>query len=161
MSDKTNLPQDPWMDEPDEKQGEYKGYTWVIKRNKLLGNLCGYVIVTDLHPLYEIAQQKNKDNNDRWYPDFDVHGGITFAQMFSNPEGEKLYIIGFDCAHFNDFWPAMPDRYKDALKKLTEEYLTPDHPLQLPPVEYRDMAYVQKECEKLIDQLIEQEKGTE
>lgn len=65
---------------------------------------------------------------------FDVHGGVTFADFMETPEhkfdphidpnGEELWYIGFDCAHYND-----------------EEHLG------------RSLEYVVKHCESLARQI--------
>ena len=54
---------------------------------------CGYAIVTKNQPLFE------KDYNDSDFPDFDVHGGVTFTGRFNDLQTE-IWHIGFDCNHF-------------------------------------------------------------
>jgi acetyltransferase-like isoleucine patch superfamily enzyme len=80
------------------KEGDYKSwvyqakngtrYNCVIKRNKALGSLCGYVEI-------------DKDNKLHGTPyldlNFEVHGGITYGDTTGD-----CSIFGFDCAHFGD-----------------------------------------------------------
>lgn len=58
-----------------------------------------------------------------------VHGGLTYGAEAEAPF--RGYWIGFDCAHSGDFSPKIGIRGT-----------------------YRDIDYVQAECERLIDQLI-------
>lgn len=121
----------------------YKGYMYFIKhiyrdkeydnifREMLEGALMstnwynGYVILPDYHELV-----------DKFYGDFEkdydleVHGGITFSDYLSkimdleNMDLEDGYVLGFDCNHVGD-------NPKDC-----------------------NQEYVENECKKLIDQLI-------
>lgn len=69
--DKSEWPHGPWMSEPDKKQwqDEETGLPCLIVRNHF-GALCGYVGVSESHPLY------GKDYD---APDVEVHGCLTFA----------------------------------------------------------------------------------
>ena len=99
------------------------------------GALCGYVRITNSHPLYGVGYSTPICGVSGCYehsPDglFEVHGGITFS-------GERrgtTWWFGFDCGHAGDLIPAL-NRYG-----LTEGV-------------YRDEAYVTDECEKLASQL--------
>ena len=66
-------------------------YKCIIKRNKHIKNLCGYVVLTKDNKFY------GKDYDD--IP-VQVHGGLTFS---SEVNGE--WLIGFDCAHHGDITP--------------------------------------------------------
>jgi hypothetical protein len=77
--------------------------------------LCGYVGVTEGHPWF---------GRHKYEIDAEVHGGVTFAlaserhreQSSSTchqpDEGEpdKVWWVGFDCAHSLDLLPSQPNR---------------------------------------------------
>lgn len=111
--------------EPNEKRWEAYGLPCYIRRNKSLGFLCGYVGVKEDHPLF--GQHPHN---------LDVHGGITFAGKFDEPD---IHWIGFDCGHAGDLIPAM-DKLLPGLRM--EEV-------------YRNMNYVTEETENLAKQLSE------
>jgi hypothetical protein len=120
-------------------EGDYKSwvyqakngtqYNCVIKRNKALGSLCGYVEI-------------DKDNKLHGTPyldlNFEVHGGITYGDTTGD-----CSIFGFDCAHYGDM-----TFFKGA--DLSDYPVIGDH-----VGIYRDMDYVTKECEKLAEQFSE------
>ena len=93
-----------------------------ILRNTMLA-LCGYITLTPDNTLYGIG-----------YDDLDLHahGGLTY-----NSYDEDNWIIGFDCAHYQDLCPyyILKDDY-DFGQRGT----------------YRDMKYVKSECENLAEQ---------
>lgn len=111
--DKKDWGPGPWQEEPDKVQ-------WIDKATDLdclivrgpSGSLCGYVGVTEGHPLFETAY-----NDDRFY-DLDVHGGVTFTDLCQENEKEHgvchvpgpgrtdhVWWIGFDCSHSWDHSP--------------------------------------------------------
>lgn len=140
-----------WDVEPNILVGDSHGYIMVIQRSPQFKHLCGYVGVPIGHPA-----NQGEDN----YPDYNVHGGITWASE-ENPvqclylggdEGESdvdkvaaiaegVFWLGFDCCHGCDFVPGhldfMPVR------------------LMIGADKYRNLAYVQAECESLAKQLFE------
>lgn len=82
-----------------------KEITWLPGSETGWGN--GYVCIPSDHPLYGL----DYDQIHTLMPDLDVHGGLTFASKSEEckdwvelPEGtkENHWIIGFDCAHYND-----------------------------------------------------------
>lgn len=110
----------------------FTGYPCML-RSTVLGHLCGYVRVPHDHPWYR-----------RYYTGLverriDVHGGVTFAgtPLRLNGGGLRGHWFGFDCAHLNDFVPAL-----DLVPKK--------RPFQ--PV-YRDADYVAAECVRMAYQL--------
>lgn len=138
LLDKSEWSRGQWQAEPDKMQftDETTGLPCLIVRNTT-GALCGYVGVSEGHPLYA----KHYDE-----AGVRVHGGLTFADFCSgNPEehsichvpgdGEpdKVWWLGFDCAHLGDFIPRLDHRG--------------DHG------EYRNIEYVKSECRFLAGQL--------
>lgn len=83
----------PWQSEPDLVEFEHAGFKCFLKRTMHLGAWCGYVAVPPGHPW---EGQRYDD------VEADVHGGLTFSAA-----QEGLWWLGFDCAHLNDFMPAV------------------------------------------------------
>lgn len=142
--DKSDWPDGPWKDEPDKRQwlDEATGLPCLIVRGPM-GALCGYVGVSRGHPAY---------NKDYGAIEADVHGGLTFSGFCSkgpeetsichvveDGEDDKVFWLGFDCAHLSD---AMP-RMESSLGLQYSAY----------PRAYRDFAYVEGECKHLARQL--------
>jgi hypothetical protein len=155
-----------WVDEPDTLKFEYKGYTCLISRMGIRepyakeihifgGYLCGYVVMTDKHPLF------GKFNDELIY-ELDCHGGVTF-----NEKGESApHLIGFDCAHSGDIVPSpeklykndpsfvdMRTRLEEMLKKLNLDSC------RIFNKSYRNINFCIGECKGLVDQLIVLEKN--
>jgi hypothetical protein len=152
-----------WRNEPNELEFEYKGYKCLILRGPV-GALNGYVFIPDGHKLY------GKLYNDQMNENFDVHGGLTYS---GNLKGQDKWAIGFDCAHLGDIAPLSLDRewfYKDKLDKATDEEKDKASQIfdaleilyKIYPTScntnidtYKNIDFVKKECEKLVDQLVE------
>jgi hypothetical protein len=153
----------PWEGEPDKAQwiDDVTGLDCLIVRNRM-GALCGYVGVPPEHPWHgrgynECLMQCGQDWCDH-RPEgvLQVHGGITFAEgcdprEHSDTEPRICHIpeqgrpddvwwFGFDCAHAGDFIPAFMDNPVWRVLKHDDD-------------DYRNMAYVQRECGDLADQL--------
>jgi hypothetical protein len=101
---------------PDSLTFTYKGYECIIERNMIHGyHLCGYIfgdLPKDLTLINEY-----------------IHGGITKKNP-SIPE-----MIGFDCAHFTD-------------------YFISDLEADFENVTYKNLTYLQINCEETIEQII-------
>lgn len=135
----------PWHDEPDKVQWVDKatGYAALAVRNHF-GAWCGYVGIPEGHPLY------GRDYDD--VDNVDVHGGLTYAAPCQEeaveghgichiPEPghpDNVWWLGFDCGHAFDYQPRWP---------------VLDMPHLHDGEVYRDLAYVQEECERLAAQL--------
>lgn len=143
--DKSDWEPGPWQQEPDKKQwtDEATGLPCLIVRNRI-GALCGYVGVPEGHRYYGEDYEK---------PDVEVHGGLTFSD-FCQPtedeskgichkpdhgEPEKVWWLGFDCAHCGDYY--------DLNSPLRHKYP------KSPDDRYRDFAYVESECRSLAKQI--------
>lgn len=101
-------------------------------RHPSLGHWCGYVAVPAGHPLHG----KDYDAAHRECDTIDVHGGLTYARdhvPFAPSDG--AWWFGFDCAHVGDIVPAIKLRFDDDV--------------------YRDLAFVEGECESLAKHLSE------
>lgn len=122
--DKSAWPRVAWDSEPDKMQwtDEATGLPCLIVR-AWHGALCGYV---------GVASGRDFER-DYGRVDVCVHGGLTFAD-FCRPgedahsichipgpgEPERVWWLGFDCAHLNDYspgsirdWPFGEETYKD------------------------------------------------
>ncbi len=133
MREKLTLLEDdrPWDNEPDSEEwvDEATGYGCMIKRNKMMMHLCGYVSVPNTPP-FEAASY-----NDDPFSNIEVHGGLTFADVMNDRR-----VFGFDCGHMSDLSPG---------------FLTLSHTdrLILNDAVYRDWAYVKTEVMSLAHQL--------
>ncbi len=144
--DKSSWGDGPWQDEPDKKQWQdvKTGYPCLIVRGHS-GALCGYVGVTDGHPLF----QKDYDQ-----PSISVHGGLTFGGFCQSGETESkgichkpgpgepdhVWWFGFDCAHSGDETPYIRSLFLN--KYFPYEHTT-----------YKDLKYVENEVRNLAAQL--------
>ena len=166
-----------------EKEFEYKGMKCVVTFQKH-GHRCGYVGVPKGHPLYgkdysDYLDIKKEDMGDKEISGifplfsallddderirieayFNCHGGITYSGGGCNssyPIPSDLWWFGFDCAHCDDgkdFILAMKlfPEYSEqiAMTRRIEEGYSNDY------VIIRELNYVEDECKKLADQLIE------
>lgn len=99
--------------------------------------MCGFI---QLKPIDEITLENNLINK------LDCHGGITYKGnlnlLFNN---SKDNYIGFDCSHVGDKNPFIDAMLPDWVVNEDEVW--------------RDEAYVEENCQHLIDQLIELKKG--
>ena len=135
--DRTNWPPGPWDGEPDRLEWRHAGLPCLMVRNHH-GAWCGYAAVPPGHPCFE---------RDIWSADLDVHGSLTYAGHCSGdichvpPPGEpdRVWWLGFDCAHAWDLTPRW-------LAMGIDEFLAPH-------AAYRDLAYVQGEVNRLAEQL--------
>lgn len=103
----------------------YCGWKCYISEIDWSGHLCGYVRIPIAHKLH------GKDYCDKDFPDFNVHGGITY----SGPDDDMIgWVIGFDCAHHGDLLPRAPSNF-------------PRNGV------FRDKEFVTAELKKLVDQI--------
>lgn len=136
----TDTSKDKWDYEPDFVDLEIKDYHLVIFRNSATGALNGYVGVTRNHPYFAVEYDTKRAGS------IEVHGGLTFSGKGHLKECKKKYwYFGFDTSHFLDLAP-----YQERLYKSLREQMK--FPFQN---KYRDIQYVSKEIEKLLDQLID------
>lgn len=143
----------PWDDEPDSAVlGVSSGLHCFVIRNGML-TLCGYVAVPPGHP----AHGKDVDE-----VDVTVHGGLTFA---GNAAGcalgetvidamlSKHWVLGFDCAHYDDVLPVMLElRARPGWITGSQE-----QPSGWPKPKYRTLGWVAAETKKLAEQLARME----
>lgn len=143
--DRAGWPSGPWDDEPDrvEWSDQETGLACLALRHPAWGNWCGYVAVPPGHPWH---------GQPREVPDVIVHGGLTYAAPCTDddqPEVEQIcchvsapggpddvWWFGFDCIHGHDLVP-----FTMGLPPLFHRQI------------YRDLAFVQLECEVLAAQL--------
>lgn len=126
----------PWDDEDDVYLWSAYGTLCGINRHIYLGHLCGYSIIPRGHPLYGATGLSHHPLNDSkecpW-------GGITFVNtgrlldLDCLPSNQR--IVGFDCAHCDDFCPGYPHHLISDLGGCGQVY--------------RDFHFVKNECEKL------------
>ena len=144
--DKSGWGSGPWQDEPDKLQwtDEATGLPCLVVRQEM-GGLCGYVGVPEGHPWHG----RNYDDCMADGGSVRVHGGLTFANHCQPDENEsrgichvpgpgepdKVWWLGFDCAHYMDMLPGAPKEFKMFRRG-----------------KYRTLEYVQTECRNLAAQ---------
>ena len=147
--DRSGWDSGPWDGEPDKVQfvDEATKLPCLAVRNHS-GAWCGYVGVPPSHKDF------GKGYSD---VDYDVHGGLTFADKCQPTtdeshgichvpapgEPDHVWWFGFDCNHCDDFAPSMHFR----LKAL-------GHDFRIPGEKYRTLGYVKAQCAKLAAQLV-------
>ena len=137
--DKTKWIDGPWTNEADRVEFvTAAGLPAIVKRSAATGALCGYV---GAKPAKRKAYALK------------VHGGITYEAPCNHDcgvchvpapgEPEDLTWFGFDCAHAFDATPVLSTMSAEAGIELQDASAV-----------YRDVAYVQAECERLAAQLM-------
>ena len=108
-----------------------------------MGHRCGYVGVPLAHPHH------GRDYGDSGLYDIDVHGGLTFSseEIGKFPVESDLHWFGFDCAHYMDAKDTsiMDEKYLEIHEKYPR--------LNFEGSVVRDLAFCERECEKLAKQL--------
>lgn len=148
--DKSAWGDGPWQKEPDKVQwvDQKTGLDCLLHRSPL-GAWCGYVGVAEGHPAF--GQKYDR-------VDVEVHGGLTYSSFCQEVEHEsrgvchiplpgrpeKVWWLGFDCAHYGDFCPVY-DGKSSKDRGLPESYYSQKT--------YRDRSYARKETQKLARQL--------
>ena len=85
-----------------EQTGEYKGIRWIAQR-PYSTYWCGYIEVNNEYDVINL--------------DDVAHGTITGGCSTNNPTPGRCFI-GFDCAHYNDYNPPLPEIKKLSIKLL-------------------------------------------
>jgi len=140
-----------WQDEPDKVQWEDAATCRPCLAVRTdLGHLCGYVGVAEHHPAFG-----------RGYDSVaaDVHGGLTFSgfcveddkehgicHVPADGESDRVWWLGFDCAHGGDASPGREARYR-AMGMAPQSFEWHAGAV------YRTLAYVKSECASLARQL--------
>ncbi len=159
----------PWIDEPDQVEFEYKGYSCSVERHISVDKESLSFLVSQ----FKDIKQKFPDNPltkylplglghlcgyiripkghpwegvDRDSIDASVHGGLTYGER-----REDRYCIGFDCAHSGDTVPAMAacenfGEFKNLKQRFPNSSLWNNS--------YKTVQYVINECKDLVDQAI-------
>lgn len=93
---KTVLDKRPWEGEPNYIRFKTThGYWAEVKRHPVLYHLCGYLHVPNSHPVYDWNDEKIEHV-------LSAYGGITYTKRT-----EGKLVLGFDCAHADDFVPGV------------------------------------------------------
>ena len=116
------------------------------------GHRCGYVRVPDR--LFDIFMDKGLCAEEALEYAFDVHGGITFSTYVQSADSrfpQFGYWIGFDCAHAEDGkdLDAVAKHFgKERAEEIRKYYTYPN-------THTWTTEEVEKECERLADQILE------
>lgn len=156
---KTMWGEGPWQNEPDRLEFRLRGYPCLLQRNVWVsGAWCGYVAVPPKHPYYR--KPYNKLNHVL------VHGGLTYADhcqegghichIPKQGESDKVWWLGFDCAHSDDFSPRSGAFLSRMSRQIAEETGVKDLAFlshySCPWETYKDVTYVVKQVLKLVRQ---------
>lgn len=154
---------EPWI--AVEGGGKYKEYEYLIVLNQN-AHRCGYVAIPPNHPANDVGTRINTYTEDEEFNydelDIDCHGGLTFG---GNHHGLKELLsvpctdnwIGFDCGHCYDHCDsdAFIKYYGEEKAKEKESFFN------VSMIEIggsvKSFEYVERECKKIINQLIEKE----
>ncbi len=129
--DKSSFPRGEWHGEHDRVEWRHNDLPCLMLRNPRSGVWCGYVGLSDGHPLH------GKDFGDDACDALEAPGGITYSEECAGNichnahpgEPEHVWWLGFDCNHAWDVEPRDPVRYwndssykrEDWVKARTEE----------------------------------------
>lgn len=151
--DKSDWERGAWDNEPDKVQwpDPATGLPCLAVRSPHTGSWCGYVGVEEGHRYFGV------DYND---VDIDCHGGPTFSAFCSGKEhgichlpapgeADKVWWLGFDCAHAFDLMPNIAAKMKHLAIEDKFTFMNWDT--------YRNLAYVQAECARIAQQLIKKD----
>ncbi|HEY3525438.1 MAG TPA: hypothetical protein VGK47_04515 [Nitrososphaeraceae archaeon] len=159
----------PWKSEPDKiywKDAE-TGYDCLAVRNPQYGHWCGYVGIKEGHPAYGKHHEEVDDN-------ISVHGGITFGDFYQEEDKEhgichlvsdddkddKVYWLGFDCAHGFDILPKYEDYLRSLVSSVKTTYtckITEFEKAVYDRISYKDLEFVKNEILSLARKLKEME----
>lgn len=164
--DKSTWGPGPWQEEPDKVQwqDEPTGLACLAVRHPQYGHWCGYVGVPESHPAFGLGYEEVEhiaptQPEDNWLG-FDVHGGLTFADLCQDDpdakehgichipapgEPDRVWWLGFDASHAWDRSPGREALYRSLGIPAFRGLHSTD--------EYRTLEYVQAECTKLARQL--------
>jgi hypothetical protein len=135
LTDKSYWPEGPWKKEPDR-------VSWLDILRNYGGSLCGYVAIPSSHPFYEKDYSKLQG--------IETHGGLTYSNhcngtpdegiCHSTEHEDKVWWLGFDCAHLFDFSPngtplGIIEKYPNIMNR------------------YKNIEYIKKEVKSLSEQL--------
>lgn len=116
-----------------EKAWIYKGFSCDVKATEA-GFRCGYVTIPKEHKYFKLH-----------YGDIPIecHGGLTYSKLSK----EKLWIIGFDCAHLDD--AKDPSLMSEFYREFHEISGYPCNDLK----SIKSLKYCIRECESIVDQV--------
>lgn len=139
--------------------GVYKNYEYLITFTAM-GHRCGYVAINADHPVYGTDQVCSSDGFD-----LSAHGGITFHQqesviktMLKTPCQDEW--LGFDAAHCYDTGCVETAEKYFGLTEFVKHmkgnsFYTDKTECHGMGITHKTFTYMEQECFKLIDQLID------
>lgn len=149
---KAKWPTGPWTNEPNRVEWEHAGMTCLALRHPQMGHWCGYVGLRPGHKYYGIPESYRDLEDEEGervteavcaYNLSHGHGGVTYGRFCEgivchivDNEDERLYWLGFDCAHAGDLSPS-----RDNMMGFDDTY--------------KDIEYVKSEVNKMAEELAE------
>lgn len=135
-----------------ETRFEYKGFSCVVMFMPFGCHRCGYVGISNNHPLYGKGWRKLEDM-------IDCHGGVTYCEDHLFGQDDKnTWWIGFDCAHAGDgrdfesgkkYFADDPEKLKEIIKlqELDKKFFPQGELI-------RTKEYCEEQCRNIVDQLL-------
>lgn len=140
----------PWQSEPDRLEWHAHGFPCLAVRGPV-GAWCGYVGLPRRHPLYGRDYDLAEEHG------ISAHGGITFGGFcggaICHNDPERVYWIGFDCAHYQDLSPALRATMRHIAPELTKLHEKLELDRVFGTEVYRTLEFVRRETEELARQL--------
>jgi hypothetical protein len=149
----------PWIAVED--GGTYKDHEYLIVMNTM-GHRCGYVAIPTDHPFDKTKLEESeflgrkRDHYNYFSLDISCHGGLTFMDrhhglkdLLSVPCND--FWIGFDCGHYRDASDIECAEKYFQIDESRHESLS----LMSQEGTIREFDYAERECHRIIDQLIE------
>lgn len=155
-----------------EHGGTYKGYDYCVTFRSH-GSRCAYVAIPSTSPTIEQALSENEKDQERplyvcgEIENLHVHGGVSFADEPANLIDDELLSekscgdiwIGFDAGHVHDMSDIETMKklgadsvYLDSAQRMNNLYTRLDAVFE---ASVKDKYYMENECKRLIDQIID------
>lgn len=134
-----------------EKRFDHKGYPCVILFMPM-GYRCGYVGILPKHKYYNVDFDNIPIN---------CHCGLTYSSSDLHWQNEEnIWRIGFDCGHCCDGFDTekVKELYAKDENVMSQFAVMQDYyKIQNESSPVRSLEYVEEECKKIVEQLIEVE----
>nr|DAX81694.1 MAG TPA: hypothetical protein [Bacteriophage sp.] len=95
--------------------------------------LCGYIVIPYNHALYaestesyfeEARNVNNIAHGGITYADFSDRSDFRFTNLFTDEDGDRAFVIGFDCNHFGDSYLVQDESYVTKnLKQIIDQII--------------------------------------
>lgn len=156
------LPPGPWSQEPHRIEFKHEGFDCLLKRASMTLVWCGYVAVKPDHPYYKKGYDEIEG--------LDAPGGLTYAASCntvichkSEETDDKVWWLGFDCSHCDDFVPGtefkkvmglhMLEQDESEIKEIFKELMKMEKSFGIRDKHYWTVSEVTEVTKELANQL--------